>query len=87
MGPLFFIRDKIIAYNEKHVLSRHNHTKEIVSQDLVIGRLIPGSNPGTLFSPIVAPQRLHIGFIFFAIKTLNIMNRKDKSWKPHIFIM
>ena len=51
MGSLFFPRIKIIAYNEKHVLSRHNHTKEIVSQDLAIGRLIPGSNPGTLFSP------------------------------------
>lgn len=31
------------------VLSRHNNTQESVSQDLAIGRLIPGSNPGTLF--------------------------------------
>lgn len=65
-----------MAYNEKHVLSRHNHTKEIVSQDLVIGRLIPGSNPGTLFSPILAPRRLHIGFIFSRDKNIAYNERK-----------
>ena len=43
-------REPYIALDEKSMLSRHNHTKEIVSQDLAIGRLIPGSNPGILFS-------------------------------------
>nr|DAQ77820.1 MAG TPA: hypothetical protein [Caudoviricetes sp.] len=42
-------REPYIALNEKSMLSRHNHTTEIVSQDLAIGRLIPGSNPGILF--------------------------------------
>lgn len=45
-----FKREPYIALDEKSMLSRHNHTKEIVSQDLAIGRLIPGSNPGILFS-------------------------------------
>lgn len=42
-------RELYMAFNEKSMLSRHNHTTEIVSQDLAIGRLIPGSNPGILF--------------------------------------
>nr|DAT57308.1 MAG TPA: hypothetical protein [Caudoviricetes sp.] len=41
-----------MVHNEKNVLSRHNHTKEIVSQDLAIGRLIPGSNPGTFLAQL-----------------------------------